>query len=76
MWKLTADSGAYMLNVGVESVVNDIRQHIKKKFNNDDLEYNLKMAKRYKINLKTIRNYNKHISKHKYLKPGTRLRVK
>lgn len=34
------------------------------------------IAKRYKINLKTIRNYNKHISKHKYLKPGTRLRVK
>lgn len=48
-WRLTAASGAVMLNVGVESFVEHIRYHIKKKFSNRDLEYGLEMAKKYGV---------------------------
>ena len=50
-WRLTAESGALMLLVGVESFVDHIREHLKKKFNNQDLDYGLRMAKKYNINL-------------------------
>lgn len=50
-WKLTADSGALLLSVGVESFVEDIRYHIGKNFSNSDLNYALEMAKKYKIKL-------------------------
>lgn len=33
------------------------------------------IAIRYNVSLKSIRNYNKRLSKGKYLKPGTRLRI-
>lgn len=48
-WRLTAESGAMMLSVGVESFVDHIRDHIKKKFNNKDLDYNLQMAQKYSV---------------------------
>lgn len=51
LWQLTGQSGAYMLNVGIESLVDKNRHHIKKKFNNDDIEFALAMAKRYGINI-------------------------
>jgi len=50
-WRLTAESGALMLMVGVESFVDHIRQHLKKKFNNQDLEYGLGLAKKYGVPL-------------------------
>lgn len=48
-WKYTAESGADILVVGVESFVEHIRYHIKKPFSNQDLDYGLKMAKQYGI---------------------------
>jgi len=50
-WQLTADSGALMLMVGVESFVDHIRHHLKKKFNNQDLEYGLNLARKYHVPL-------------------------
>lgn len=50
-WKLTADSGALVLYIGVESFVEKIRYHIKKKFSNEDLDCSLKFAQKYKIPL-------------------------
>lgn len=51
LWRLTAQSGAYILSVGVESLVDKNRHHIKKKFNNNDLEFALAMAKKYGIKI-------------------------
>lgn len=48
-WHLIAKSGAIMLNVGVESFVEHIRYHIKKKFSNADLDFALQMAQKYDI---------------------------
>lgn len=58
-WRLTAESGCLMLMVGVESFVEHIRYHIKKKFSNKDLEYGLEMCKKYnlKVTLLTIVGY-------------------
>ena len=50
-WKLTADSGAQWLNVGVESLAEEIRLHMGKNFNNKDLEFSLQMSKKYKIKI-------------------------
>ena len=50
-WRLTAASGAHLLSVGVESLVDRNRFHIKKKFTNDDIDYALQMAKKYGIKL-------------------------
>lgn len=50
-WRLTAESGAYVLSVGVESLVDRVRYHIKKKFNNQDIEFALSMAKKYKVKI-------------------------
>jgi len=48
-WELTAASGAIALSVGVESFVEHIRYHIRKKFSNDDLDFALQMGKKYRI---------------------------
>ena len=53
-WRLTAESGALLLLVGVESFVDHIRQHLKKKFNNDDLHHGLIMAQKYKVPLNLL----------------------
>jgi hypothetical protein len=50
-WKLTAESGAYVLNVGIESLVEKNRYHLKKNFSNQDVEDNLAMAKKYGIKI-------------------------
>jgi len=49
LWRLTALSGATWLNVGVESVVEHIRYHMGKKFSNDDVEFGLRMDKKYNL---------------------------
>lgn len=51
IWKHTAESGAYVLSVGVESLVDKNRYHIKKKFNNQDIDFALSMAKKYGIKI-------------------------
>lgn len=48
-WRLTKESGAIFLSVGVESFVDHVREHLKKKFTNADLEYNLRLAQKYKV---------------------------
>lgn len=50
-WQLTARSGAAVLSVGVESFVEHIRYHIRKKFSNDDLRFALDMAAKYNIKI-------------------------
>lgn len=50
-WQLTKESGAMLLMVGVESFSDPVREHLKKKFNNEDLEHNLSMAKKYGVKL-------------------------
>lgn len=51
LWALTAQSGAYVLSVGIESLVDKNRHHIKKKFDNQDIEFALAMAKKYGIKI-------------------------
>ena len=51
MWRLTAESGAFLLNVGIESLVDRNRHHMRKKFSNEDIEHSLKMAKKYGVNV-------------------------
>jgi len=53
-WRLTAESGAIRLKVGIESLVEKNRHHIKKKFSNEDIEYSLEMAKKYNISLSLL----------------------
>jgi hypothetical protein len=50
-WELTALSGARQLLVGVESLAEHVRDHMGKKFSNDDIEFSLQMAKRYQLSL-------------------------
>jgi radical SAM superfamily enzyme YgiQ (UPF0313 family) len=78
-WKLTADSGVQVLIVGVESFVEHIRYHVKKKFSNQDLDYGLDMCKKYNINvgLLTIVGYatethQDHVEQLKWLETHTR----
>lgn len=53
-WKLTAQSGAVMLMVGVESFVETIRYHMGKKFSNKDLDHGLELAKKYQVPLSLL----------------------
>lgn len=50
-WQLAAQGGADSLVIGVESLVDSIRYHMRKKFTNADIDYGLEMAKKYKIKL-------------------------
>jgi hypothetical protein len=50
-WYYTAQSGAMVLAVGVESFVEHIRYHLKKPFSNIDLDYGLQMGKKYNIGM-------------------------
>ena len=51
MWRLTAESGAFLLNVGIESLVDRNRHHMRKKFSNEDIEHSLHMAQKYGVNI-------------------------
>jgi hypothetical protein len=48
-WMQTANSGANRLSIGIESLDESIRDHMKKKFSNNDVIYNLEMMKKYNI---------------------------
>jgi len=50
-WKLVGLSGANNLIIGVESLVDSIRYHMRKKFTNSDMDFGLEMAQKYNINL-------------------------
>ena len=47
-WELISHS-AHFLTVGVESLVDEVRMHMRKKFTNDDLKYCLDKCKQYNI---------------------------
>jgi len=49
LWRLTAESGCKALFVGVETFSDSVRNHMGKKFTNDDLDYGLTMAGKYKL---------------------------
>ena len=48
-WSLLSQSGAIRLSIGIESLVEKNRNHIKKKFSNEDIDFGLKMAKKYNV---------------------------
>jgi radical SAM superfamily enzyme YgiQ (UPF0313 family) len=48
-WKDAANSGAKNLYIGVETGSDSVRHHMNKKFNNQDLDYTMKMLEKYKI---------------------------
>lgn len=48
-WKMMADSGCASLFLGVESGSEAVRNHMKKYFSNEDLDFAMKMAKKYNI---------------------------
>jgi hypothetical protein len=50
-WALTAAGGGDELVIGVESLVDDIRYHMKKKFTNADILFGLQMAEKYHIKI-------------------------
>ena len=47
-WELISHSGTFLI-VGVESLVEDVRMHMRKKFTNKDLDYCLRMCQRFNI---------------------------
>ena len=49
LWELTAKSGAQWLSVGVESLTEHVRYHIGKHFSNEDMDFSLKMARKYNV---------------------------
>lgn len=53
-WKLTAESGAIALYVGIETFNDDARFHLGKKFTNQDIEFALQMAQKYNIKLSLL----------------------
>ena len=50
-WALTAAGGADELVIGVESLVDSIRYHMRKKFTNADMLFGLQMAEKYNIGI-------------------------
>ena len=52
-WYITSKS-AHVLSVGVESLVESVRLHMGKRFNNEDLYYNLDMAKKYNVKISML----------------------
>lgn len=48
-WKDLAESGAKMLPIGVETGSDQVREHMNKKFTNQDLDYTMSMMAQYNI---------------------------
>jgi radical SAM superfamily enzyme YgiQ (UPF0313 family) len=59
MWELIKRSNGFLLT-GVESIVENVRINLGKKFTNEDLDHHLMMAKKYKVgtNLLLIAGYH------------------
>lgn len=49
IWKLSAEAGLTEVAVGIESLDESIRNHMRKKFSNNDIVYSLESMKRYGI---------------------------
>jgi radical SAM superfamily enzyme YgiQ (UPF0313 family) len=50
-WQLTGAAGATNLYVGVESLSNSVRNHMKKHFSNEDMDYALEWAQQYRVGI-------------------------
>lgn len=48
-WRLTAEAGAHYLAIGIESLNDQARFHLGKKFTNEDIEFSLSMIKKYNV---------------------------
>lgn len=49
LWRLTAESGCKGLFIGIETFSESVRDHIGKKFSNNDIDYGLSMAVKYNV---------------------------
>lgn len=49
LWKLTAQSGAKLLSIGIESIDDKVRFELGKPFTNEDIDFGLSMMKKYKV---------------------------
>jgi radical SAM superfamily enzyme YgiQ (UPF0313 family) len=49
VFQLLSDSGCDRLEIGIESGSERVREHIGKKFSNDDIDHHLSMSEKYKI---------------------------
>lgn len=49
LWRLTAESGCKSLFIGIETFSDSVRDHMGKKFTNDDIDYGLSMATKYNV---------------------------
>lgn len=48
-WRLTAEGGGRLLSVGIETLSDTARFHLGKKFTNQDVEFSLRMGRKYNI---------------------------
>lgn len=49
LWELTAASGGEWLYLGIESLSESVRDHMRKKFSNNDIKFSLEAMKKYGI---------------------------
>lgn len=49
LWELTAASGGERLYLGIESLSESVRNHMRKKFSNNDIKFSLEAMKKYGI---------------------------
>jgi radical SAM superfamily enzyme YgiQ (UPF0313 family) len=49
IWKLSAEAGLVDIAIGVESLSESVRDHMRKKFSNDDIRFSLYCMKKYRI---------------------------
>jgi anaerobic magnesium-protoporphyrin IX monomethyl ester cyclase len=54
VWAMMAESGCKFLALGVESGSQNVRTHMKKHFSNEDLDFAMKMADKYRIKLAVL----------------------
>lgn len=48
-WRLSASAGLVGIDIGIESLSESIRDHMQKKFSNDDIRFGLKYMQKYNI---------------------------
>lgn len=53
-FKMMKESGIYSLSIGIESGSESVREHMKKKFTNDDIDWTYEMAHKYGIKVSTL----------------------
>jgi radical SAM superfamily enzyme YgiQ (UPF0313 family) len=49
VWQLSAEAGLNQIYIGIESLDEDVRHHMRKKFSNEDIIYGVKAMEKYNI---------------------------